>query len=90
MEGQYFDGTPRNFAKIEGHLRKKIGRYFFLRQELFQSLCNHVGEGIYYLSPPLLIFLQFLRFNKHIIVEMEGDGKNLVCFDLSSIQKHVE
>ena len=28
MEGQYFDGTLRNFAKIEGHLRKKIGRYF--------------------------------------------------------------
>ena len=28
MEGQYFDGNLRNFAKIGGHLGKKIGRYF--------------------------------------------------------------
>ena len=36
-----------------------------------------------------MAILHLLKSNRHSIEEMLGDGKNLVCFDLFSIQKHV-
>ena len=37
-----------------------------------------------------MVFLHLLKSNSHIAEEILGDGKNLVCFDLFSIQKHVD